>query len=58
MGNKNKVNMPQTSAGLTRYFEEVKSKFSFRPQAIIIFVIIVIIIELVLHSQGLKILGI
>jgi preprotein translocase subunit Sec61beta len=58
MSKDNKISMPTSTAGLTRYFDDYKSKLSFKPQVVIILVIVVIIIELLLHSQGLKILGI
>ncbi|MBR9690280.1 preprotein translocase subunit Sec61beta [Candidatus Woesearchaeota archaeon] len=57
MAKDNKITMPTSTAGLTRYFDDYKSKLSFRPQSIIILVIVVIIIEIILHSQGLRILG-
>lgn len=46
---KNKVNMPSGTAGLTRYFDEYKSKIQFKPGYVIIFVIVVIIIIALLH---------
>ncbi len=58
MSKDNKISMPSSTAGLTRYFDDYKSKLSFKPQVVIVFVIIIILIEMLLHSQGLKILGI
>jgi preprotein translocase subunit Sec61beta len=49
---KNKINMPQGSAGLTRYFDDVKSKFEFHPGHIIVLCLIVIIIMAILHVFG------
>lgn len=57
MSKDNKVSMPSSTAGLTRYFDDYKSKLAFKPQVVIILVIVVIIIEILLHSQGLKLLG-
>lgn len=57
MSKNNKISMPTSTAGLTRYFDDYHSKLSFRPQAIIIIIMIVIVIEVFLHTQGLKILG-
>jgi len=54
---KDKVSMPQSSGGLIRYFDEYKSKFQMKPGLIIVLVILVIIIEIFLHTQGGKILG-
>ncbi len=52
MAKGNKISMPSSTAGITRYFDEYKSKIEFKPGHIIILVIIVIIIELLLHSAG------
>ncbi len=58
MANDNKINLPSSGGGLTRYFDEYKSKITFKPSVVIVLVIVVIIIEVFLHTQGLKILGI
>jgi preprotein translocase subunit Sec61beta len=52
MARSNKISMPSSGAGLTRYFEDFKSKFRFQPGHVIVFVIIVLIIELILHNYG------
>ena len=52
------MQMPSGIGGLVRYFDEYKSKIQFKPGHIIVLVILVIIIVLILHTQGLKILGI
>lgn len=57
MARSNKVNMPSGTGGLVRYFDEYKSKIEFKPGMIIILVIIIIIIEVILHLQGFKFLG-
>jgi len=46
---KPKIQMPQSTAGLIRYFDESKSAIKFKPQHIIAFAIIVIAIELALR---------
>lgn len=46
---KDKVNMPMSTAGLTRYFEDYKSKIEFKPGYVIIFSILVVIIIALLH---------
>lgn len=55
---KDKINMPSGMGGLTRYFDEYKSKISFRPGHVIVLCIIVIIIMIFLHIYGNNILGI
>jgi len=49
---KNKVSMPSSTAGITRYFDDYRSKIEFKPGHIIILVIVVIIGTLLLHSFG------
>ncbi len=57
MARNEKVSMPSSQGGLVRYFGEYKSKIAFKPGYIILFVILIIIIEIVLHTQGYRILG-
>lgn len=52
-----KVQMPTSTAGLTRYFEDYRSKLEFKPGTVIILAIIVIIITIVLHIYGSTLLG-
>lgn len=54
----NRISMPSTQGGLVRYFEDYKSKIEFKPGHIIILVVIVILIEVFLHLQGMALLGI
>ena len=58
MSRDNRIQMPSGIGGLVRYFDEYKSKIEFKPGNILILTVLVIIIVLILHSQGLKILGI
>ncbi|MBD3354753.1 preprotein translocase subunit Sec61beta [Candidatus Woesearchaeota archaeon] len=53
-----KVRMPSGMGGLVRYFDEYKSKLTFNPGMIIVLCVIVIIIMIVLHLFGNKLLGI
>lgn len=55
---KDKINMPSGMGGLTRYFDEYKSKISFRPGHIIVLCVAVIIIMVILHLYGKVLLGI
>ena len=48
----NKVNMPMSTAGLTRYFDDYKSKIQFKPGYIVIFTILIIILVMILHLFG------
>ncbi|MBW2978410.1 preprotein translocase subunit Sec61beta [Candidatus Woesearchaeota archaeon] len=53
----NKIRMPSGMGGLVRYFDEFKSKISFKPGHVIILVIAVIIIIILLHMYGRVLLG-
>ncbi|MBN1645987.1 preprotein translocase subunit Sec61beta [Candidatus Woesearchaeota archaeon] len=46
---KDKISMPSSQAGITRYFDDYKSKIEFKPEHVIIMVVIVIIIMVFLH---------
>jgi len=41
-----KIHMPSGMGGLTRYFEEYKSRFQFRPHVIVLFIALFILFEL------------
>lgn len=44
------IRMPSGMGGLVRYFDDYKSKIEFKPEFIIAFVILVIIVEYLLHN--------
>ena len=52
-----KVHMPTSTAGLTRYFEDYRSKIEFKPGHVIILAVIIMIITIVLHIYGSALLG-
>jgi preprotein translocase subunit Sec61beta len=47
-----KVSMPSTTAGITRYFDDYKSKIEIKPGHVIIMIVVVVILEIVLHMWG------
>ena len=55
---KDKVQMPMSTAGITRYFDDYKSKIEFKPGHVIILSIIVMLVIIILHMWGTKALGI
>ena len=55
---KDKVNMPATTAGLTRYFDDYRSKIDFTPGHVIIITLIIAIAVLILHLYGGRLIGI
>ena len=54
----NKIQMPSGMGGLVRYFDEYKSKITFKPGHIIVLCVVVIIIMMILHLYGNALLGI
>ena len=52
MAKNNKVSMPSSTAGITRYFDEYKSKIEFTPGHIIILCLLVIVILVLLIGAG------
>jgi preprotein translocase subunit Sec61beta len=54
---KDRVQMPASTAGLTRYFEDYKSKIEFKPGHVIIFAVIVVLIIIALHTLGQSLLA-
>ncbi|MBT5021468.1 preprotein translocase subunit Sec61beta [Candidatus Woesearchaeota archaeon] len=52
MAKPGKISMPTGMGGLTRYFDDYKSKIQFKPGHVIILCIIVIIIIILLHAMG------
>ena len=49
---KDRISMPSGIGGLTRYFDEYKSKVSFSPGTVIVISIVIIIIMIIIHAWG------
>jgi preprotein translocase subunit Sec61beta len=49
---RDKIQMPSSTAGITRYFDEYKSKLRFKPGHVLIIGIVVMIITIMLHWYG------
>jgi preprotein translocase subunit Sec61beta len=47
-----KIQMPSSGAGLTRYFDDYKSKIELKPEHVIVLIVVVIILEILLNWQG------
>ena len=54
---KDKVSMPSSMGGLVRYFDEYKSRISFKPGLVVVMAVIIIILMIVLHVYGMRLLG-
>jgi len=52
MARDNKIRMPSGQGGLTRYFDEYKSKVEFSPAAVIVLCVIIMVIIIILHYFG------
>lgn len=48
----NKVQLPSGMGGLVRYSDESSTRIQFKPGTVIIFIILIIIIEILLHTYG------
>ena len=46
----NKINMPSSGAGLTRYFDAAYSKIMISPQVTIMMIIILVVVVLILTN--------
>tara|TARA_Y100000310_G_C20662499_1_gene805553 strand:- start:2275 stop:2448 length:174 start_codon:yes stop_codon:yes gene_type:complete len=52
MARDNKIRMPSGQGGLTRYFDEYKSKIEISPGSVIVISIVVMILVILLHYFG------
>lgn len=52
MGRGDKVRMPASTAGITQYWDEVKTKVTFRPEHVVILAILVVIVIVLLNAYG------
>ncbi|MBI4009966.1 MAG: preprotein translocase subunit Sec61beta [Candidatus Aenigmarchaeota archaeon] len=46
----NRIHIPSSQGGLVRYFDDYKSKIELRPEYVIAAIVLVIAVEIVLHS--------
>ena len=52
MGKDDKIRMPSGQGGLTRYFDEYKSKIEISPGSVIVLSLIIMVIIIILHFYG------
>jgi preprotein translocase subunit Sec61beta len=52
MSDKNKINMPMSGAGITRYFDDYKSKIGIKPGHVIFLAVVVIFLLIALNIWG------
>lgn len=48
MAKKSKVQMPQSTAGLVRYFEDSKESIKLKPEHVVVVCVVLIVIEIAL----------
>lgn len=56
MARDNKIRLPSGQGGLTRYFDEFKSRIEFSPGAVVVMSIVIMILVVLLHYFGGRIL--
>lgn len=49
MSQDNKIRLPSGQGGLTRYFDEYKSKIVFSPGLVVIFTLLIMVAVILLH---------
>ncbi len=58
MARNNKVRMPSSGAGITQFYEGTTSAIQLKPAHVVVLIVLVIIIEVFLYTQGYQLLGI
>jgi len=57
MARDDKTHMPSGMGGLVRYFDEYKSKITFKPGHVMVMIVVIVIVVIILHWQGSAWLG-
>lgn len=57
MSRQDRVTMPTSTAGITRYFDDYKSKVEIKPGHVIVMIIVIIVVEILLHAFGGALVG-
>jgi preprotein translocase subunit Sec61beta len=52
MSRNDKIQMPSSGAGITRYFDDYRSKFELKPSHVIILAVLIILVVVFLHTQN------
>jgi len=58
MADKNRISMPASTAGLTRYFEDYRSKIELKPAYVLVLAVVIMLILIVLNAYGSALLGV
>jgi preprotein translocase subunit Sec61beta len=57
MAKDTRVNMPTSTAGLVRYFDDYKSKIELKPGHVVVLAAVIMIMLIILHTYGGSLLG-
>lgn len=52
MAKQNRVSMPMSGAGITRYFDESESKFKIQPVTVLLIIAFFVIVVFMMHLIG------
>ncbi len=52
-----RIRMPASTAGITQYWDDVKTRIEMKPEHVIVLAVIIIIVELLLQAYGSRIFG-
>ena len=52
MAKEEKMQMPSSGAGITRYFDDYRSKFEIKPTHVVVLAVVIILVVVFLHMQG------
>ena len=52
MSKNDRIQMPSSGAGITRYFDDYRSKFELKPSHVIILAVLIILVVVFLHMQN------
>ena len=58
MARDKKIRMPSSGAGITQFYDGTTSAIQLKPAHVIVLIVLVIIIEAFLYTQGYALLGI
>ena len=52
MARDDKIRMPASTAGITQYWDEVKTKIELKPEHVIVLAVVIVLLELFLQLYG------
>jgi preprotein translocase subunit Sec61beta len=57
MSKDDRVGMPMSGAGITRFFDEFKSKIQLKPMTVVVILALLLLVIVFLHVAGQSMLG-